>query len=103
MQSQQVCTFIFVTPSETDNYFSESVFVSLSVCLSVQLGQQASLMLVLCVMATALFYMAHWQTYVTGELRFAKFDVTEAQMTIIVIQLMSAIFGSDIWTYEVLS
>ena len=73
----------------------------MSVCLSVQLGEQVSLMLILCVMATALFYMAHWQTYVTGELRFATFDVTEAQMTIIVILTLSSYFGTDAWTYPV--
>ena len=67
-----------------------------------QLGQQATLMLVLCEMATALFYMAHWQTYVTGQLRFAKFDVTEAQLTIMVILVVSAILGTDFWTYKVL-
>ncbi|CAG2100234.1 unnamed protein product [Medioppia subpectinata] len=77
-----------------------TIFVSLSVCLAVQLGECVALMLILQVMATALFYMAHWQTYVTGELKFAKFDVTEAQMTIIVIQVVSAICGTSFWTYE---
>ena len=65
------------------------------------MGEQVSLMLVLCVMATALFYMAHWQTYVSGELRFATFDVTEAQVTIMIILVISAIFGTDIWVYKV--
>ncbi|XP_054164044.1 cholinephosphotransferase 1-like isoform X2 [Oppia nitens] len=78
-----------------------TIFVSLSVCLAVDLGHLPALMVMLQVMAVALFYMAHWQTYVTGELRFAKFDVTEAQMTIIIILLVSSMFGTSIWTYEI--
>lgn len=48
-----------------------------------------------------LFYCAHWQTYVSGTLRFGKVDVTEAQATIMIIQMVSAIFGSNIWTTKV--
>lgn len=48
-----------------------------------------------------LFYCAHWQTYVSGTLRFGKVDVTEAQFTIMGIHMISAFFGSDIWKTEV--
>lgn len=54
-------------------------------------------MVVLCAGATSLFYTAHWQTYVSGTLKFGKFDVTEAQFTIITIHLVSAIFGTSFW------
>lgn len=37
----------------------------------------------------------------SGTLRFGKVDVTEAQVTIMIIQLISAIFGSNIWTTKV--
>lgn len=36
-----------------------------------------------------------------GTLRFGKFDVTETQLSIIFLHLMSAIFGTEIWDYEV--
>lgn len=49
-----------------------------------------------------LFYCAHWQTYVSGTLRFGKIDVTEAQCTIMVIHLVSAIFGPNIWMAKVI-
>lgn len=49
-----------------------------------------------------LFYCAHWQTYVSGTLRFGKVDVTEAQVTIMMIQMVSAVFGSNIWTTKVM-
>ena len=54
-----------------------------------------------CIAASALFYAAHWQTYVSAKLRFGKFDVTEAQFCIIVIHIISAIFGVEIWSKQV--
>ncbi|KRT79176.1 hypothetical protein AMK59_8192, partial [Oryctes borbonicus] len=54
-----------------------------------------------CFCAMTLFYCAHWQTYVSGTLRFGKIDVTEAQFTIMGIQLVSAIFGPPIWSTKV--
>jgi hypothetical protein len=51
--------------------------------------------------AVALFYFAHWQTYVSGTLRFGKFDVTETQLSIIFLHLMSAMFGTNIWDFEI--
>jgi hypothetical protein len=38
---------------------------------------------------------------VSGTLRFGKIDVTEAQITIIFIHLMSAIFGPSVWMTKV--
>lgn len=55
-----------------------------------------------CFCAMSLFYCAHWQTYVSGTLHFGRIDVTEAQYTIITIQLISAIFGPSVWSTKVL-
>ncbi|XP_021913069.1 cholinephosphotransferase 1 isoform X4 [Zootermopsis nevadensis] len=74
-----------------------TVFVALSACIAVQLGYYPSWMFFQCFCAMTLFYCAHWQTYVSGTLRFGKIDVTEAQITIIFIHLMSAIFGPSVW------
>lgn len=54
-----------------------------------------------CFCAMTLFYCAHWQTYVSGTLRFGKVDVTEAQCTIMAIHMISAIFGPNIWMLKV--
>ncbi|XP_071452385.1 cholinephosphotransferase 1 isoform X1 [Hetaerina americana] len=75
-----------------------TVFVAVSACISVQLGYYPTWMFFQCFCAMALFYCAHWQTYVSGKLRFGKVDVTEAQITIIFIHLISAVFGSSIWS-----
>ncbi|XP_011051256.1 PREDICTED: cholinephosphotransferase 1 isoform X5 [Acromyrmex echinatior] len=77
-----------------------TVFVALSACIAVQLGYYPTWMFFQCFCAMTLFYCAHWQTYVSGSLRFGKVDVTEAQFTIITIHLISAIFGPQIWMIE---
>ncbi|XP_017468426.1 PREDICTED: cholinephosphotransferase 1 isoform X2 [Rhagoletis zephyria] len=74
-----------------------TVFVALSACISCQLGQYPNWLFFQCFCAIALFYCAHWQTYVSGTLRFGKIDVTEAQFTIMAIHVISAVFGPDVW------
>ncbi|XP_024942464.1 choline/ethanolaminephosphotransferase 1 isoform X9 [Cephus cinctus] len=78
-----------------------TVFVALSACIAVQLGHYPTWMFFQCFCAMTLFYCAHWQTYVSGSLRFGKVDVTEAQFTIIGIHLVSAIFGPRIWMTKI--
>ncbi|XP_066992925.2 choline/ethanolaminephosphotransferase 1 isoform X4 [Anabrus simplex] len=78
-----------------------TVFVALSACIAVQLGFYPSWMFFQCFCAMTLFYCAHWQTYVSGTLRFGKVDVTEAQFTIIFIHLVSAAFGPSIWMTKI--
>ncbi|XP_012172779.1 cholinephosphotransferase 1 isoform X4 [Bombus pascuorum] len=78
-----------------------TVFIALSACIAVQLGYYPTWMFFQCFCAMTLFYCAHWQTYVSGSLRFGKVDVTEAQFTIIMIHLISAIFGPQIWMIEI--
>ncbi|XP_055856675.1 choline/ethanolaminephosphotransferase 1 isoform X4 [Episyrphus balteatus] len=74
-----------------------TIFVALSACISCQLGHFPNWLFFQCFCAITLFYCAHWQTYVSGTLRFGKIDVTEAQITIMGIHVVSAIFGPEIW------
>ncbi|XP_065334048.1 cholinephosphotransferase 1 isoform X2 [Cloeon dipterum] len=74
-----------------------TVFVALSACIAVQLGEKPGWMFFQCFLAMTMFYFSHWQTYVSGTLKFTKVDVTEAQCTIMGIHMISAIFGSSIW------
>ncbi|KAK9876621.1 hypothetical protein WA026_013998 [Henosepilachna vigintioctopunctata] len=78
-----------------------TVFVALSACIAVQLGNQPGWMFFQCFCAITLFYCAHWQTYVSGTLRFGKVDVTEAQFTIMLILAISTIFGPEVWATKV--
>ena len=69
-------------------------------------------------MATTLFYMAHWRTYVCGTLQvcltssnlislgfqFGWIDVTEGQFVVIAVMLVSAAedaWGMNIWNSQV--
>lgn len=47
------------------------------------------------------FYVAHWQTYVTGTLTFGKVDVTEAQFTTYAMYALTGMFGDAIWNINV--
>ncbi|XP_064481131.1 cholinephosphotransferase 1-like isoform X2 [Ornithodoros turicata] len=78
-----------------------TVFVALAVCIAVQLGNYPAWMFFQCFVAITLFYCAHWQTYVSGTLRFGKFDVTEAQFSVMAIHLVSAVFGPTVWATKV--
>ena len=52
-----------------------------------------------CLMASSLFYLAHWQTYVTGQMKFGKFDVTEAQICMMIMMSISGLFGTSFWNW----
>ncbi|CRK95571.1 CLUMA_CG009035, isoform A [Clunio marinus] len=79
-----------------------TVFVSISACCASGLGNHPSAMFLNCTIAVILFYVAHWQTYITGTLKFGKFDVTEAQFCIIFIHTMSFFFGIEVWRTKIL-
>lgn len=78
-----------------------TVFVSLGVACSVRLGTHPYWMFFQTMMAVTLFYCAHWQTYVSGTLRFGYIDVTEAQFGVIAMHLCSVIFGPAFWSLKI--
>lgn len=51
-----------------------TVFVVLGTCIAVQLGTNPDWMFFCCFAGTFMFYCAHWQTYVSGTLRFGIFS-----------------------------
>ncbi|XP_029429138.1 choline/ethanolaminephosphotransferase 1 isoform X2 [Rhinatrema bivittatum] len=74
-----------------------TVFVVLGTCVAVQLGTNPDWMFFCCFAGMFMFYCAHWQTYVSGTLRFGIIDVTEVQIFIIIMHLLSAIGGAAFW------
>ncbi|KAK7098493.1 cholinephosphotransferase 1-like [Littorina saxatilis] len=77
------------------------VFVTLGACMVLNLGNEMNLLLFENLVALFLFYCAHWQTYVSGTLRFGLIDVTEGQMSVILVYLVTALFGPNIWALKV--
>nr|KAF6290392.1 choline/ethanolamine phosphotransferase 1 [Myotis myotis] len=78
-------------------YSHRAVFVVLGTCIAVQLGTNPDWMFFCCFAGTFMFYCAHWQTYVSGTLRFGIFDVTESQIIIIICQLLTGTLGPWFW------
>jgi phosphatidylglycerophosphate synthase len=64
--------FLFLKNFDFCFYFDFLVFVTVACCCAVQLGLYPWLMFWCCMMAYTAFYCAHWQTYVSGKLRFGK-------------------------------
>lgn len=78
-----------------------TVFVTIAFAVELRLGQDPWIMFSMCFLAMSAFYTAHWQTYVTGSLKFGTIDVTEAQCTIYSIYLFNSLFGSSLWFMKV--
>ncbi|CAO1334603.1 unnamed protein product [Diamesa hyperborea] len=79
-----------------------TVFVAISTCVSVPglIRDHHNLMFLEVFCVYALFYCAHWQTYISGTLHFGKIDVTEAQYSVITIHLISFIIGPEVWSIK---
>jgi len=77
-----------------------AVFVTIACCCAVQLGVYPWLMFWSCFLSYFAFYCAHWQTYVSGKLKFGKMDCTEAQFSFITVYLLSTISPS-FWTKSI--
>jgi len=83
-----------------------TVFVSIASCCAVQLGEYPGWMLFQCLTASTLFYCAHWQTYVSGTLTFGKIDVTEGQIVVMLVMVVSSIasfHNVDFWAANLYS
>ncbi|NXN97137.1 CHPT1 Cholinephosphotransferase, partial [Rhinopomastus cyanomelas] len=78
-----------------------TVFVVLGSCIAIRLGTHPDWLFFCCFVGLFMFYSAHWQTYVSGILRFGKVDVTEVQLSITALLLASACGGTAIWDYRV--
>ncbi|KAK6307953.1 choline/ethanolaminephosphotransferase 1 [Coregonus clupeaformis] len=76
-----------------------TVFVVLGTCIAVQLGTNPDWMFFCCFAGMFMFYCAHWQTYVSGTLRFGIIDVTEVQFFIIIMYLLAAVGGPAFWQF----
>ncbi|KAG9490547.1 hypothetical protein GDO78_006075 [Eleutherodactylus coqui] len=77
------------------------VFVSVGTIAAVRLGTLPSWMFFCCFISMFMFFCAQWQTYVCGTLRFGLIDVTELQLSVTAMFLLSAFFGTGVWDYEI--
>ncbi|KAK2834666.1 hypothetical protein Q7C36_015367 [Tachysurus vachellii] len=74
-----------------------TVFVAVGSCICAGIGAYPNWMFFCGFVGMFMFFCAHWQTYVSGKLRFGIVDVTEVQIAIIIMYLMSAFGGVSLW------
>ncbi|XP_075065384.1 cholinephosphotransferase 1 isoform X1 [Mixophyes fleayi] len=77
------------------------VFVAVGTIAAVRLGTLPSWMFYCCFVSMFMFFCAQWQTYVSGTLRFGVIDVTELQLSVTMVFLLSAFCGTTVWDYEI--
>lgn len=77
------------------------VFVAVGTIAAVRLGTLPSWMFYCCFVSMFMFFCAQWQTYVCGTLKFGLIDVTELQLSVTAVFMLSAIFGTTFWDYEI--
>ncbi|XP_028261077.1 choline/ethanolaminephosphotransferase 1 isoform X2 [Parambassis ranga] len=78
-----------------------TVFVVLGTSIAVQLGTNPDWMFFCCFAGMFMFYCAHWQTYVSGTLRFGIFDITEVQLCLAGLQMLTATVGPCLWNVTI--
>ncbi|PAV77258.1 hypothetical protein WR25_17919 [Diploscapter pachys] len=78
------------------------VFVTLNICYALRLGLVQNGCIYVSIISVVMFYAAHWSTYCSGTMKFCKFDVTEAQMSVISILVITALFGTSFWDFSLL-
>lgn len=78
-----------------------TVFVILGLSVSLRLGVSPWFMFLTVFLAMTAFYVAHWQTYVTGTLKFGTIDVTEAQLCTYALFFVSGVFGDTLYSMNI--
>uniref|UniRef100_A0A8C5BS29 Cholinephosphotransferase 1 n=1 Tax=Gadus morhua TaxID=8049 RepID=A0A8C5BS29_GADMO len=74
-----------------------TVFVAVGSCISCGIGWYPDWIFFCGFIGMFMFFCAHWQTYVSGTLRFGLVDVTEVQIAIVTMYLMTAVGGVGLW------
>ncbi|KFO30296.1 Cholinephosphotransferase 1 [Fukomys damarensis] len=78
-----------------------SVLMAVGASVAVRLGTHPDWLFFCSFVGMFMFYCAHWQTYVSGVLRFGKVDVTEIQVALVIIFILSAFGGASMWDYTI--
>uniref|UniRef100_A0A452UZB7 Cholinephosphotransferase 1 n=1 Tax=Ursus maritimus TaxID=29073 RepID=A0A452UZB7_URSMA len=74
-----------------------TVFMAVGASVAVRLGTHPDWLFFCSFIGMFMFYCAHWQTYVSGVLRFGKVDVTEIQLALVTVFVLSTFGGAAMW------
>ncbi|XP_030872484.1 cholinephosphotransferase 1 isoform X1 [Gorilla gorilla gorilla] len=78
-----------------------TVFMAVGASIAARLGTHPDWFFFCSFIGMFVFYCAHWQTYVSGVLRFGKVDVTEIQIALVIVFVLSAFGGATMWDYTI--
>jgi len=78
-----------------------TIFVTVSISCALSLGSNPNYLFFFFINNSALFYVAHWQSYCSGKLSFSKIDVTEAQVEAIFGYIAAGIYGPQVFLNRV--
>ncbi|XP_025782215.1 cholinephosphotransferase 1 [Puma concolor] len=78
-----------------------TVFMAVGASVAVRLGTHPDWLFFCSFIGMFMFYCAHWQTYVSGVLRFGKVDVTEIQVALVIVFILSTLGGATMWDYTI--
>ncbi|XP_074182319.1 cholinephosphotransferase 1 isoform X2 [Rhinolophus sinicus] len=78
-----------------------TVFMAVGASIAVRLGTHPDWLFFCSFIGMFMFYCAHWQTYVSGVLRFGKVDVTEIQVALMIVFVLSTFGGATMWDYTI--
>ncbi|XP_038062440.1 choline/ethanolaminephosphotransferase 1-like isoform X2 [Patiria miniata] len=78
-----------------DSITKVCVTIEFGICMKI--GGRPELFVPFMLTAMFMFFTAHWQTYISGLVRFTTFDVLEAQQALCFGYLATAVMGPDIW------
>jgi phosphatidylglycerophosphate synthase len=74
------------------------VFIVVCLSITLQLGTNPELLFFECFASMFVFYAAHWKTYCTGTLKFGLIDVTEGQLMVVFLFLITSQTGTAFWS-----
>lgn len=77
-------------------------FVTTSMAIAMRLGDSPLSLVTLFFLSMTAFFSSHWQKYVTDVMVFGMVDVSECQVAMMVVHLLTALYGQDLWKTSVI-
>lgn len=79
-----------------------NMFLVMGACIATKLGSHPTLMMFEVFSMLFIFYSVHWQAYCSGIINFQYIDSMEIQFIVLLLYLLTGLFGPGVWDVEVL-
>ncbi|CAG2120814.1 unnamed protein product, partial [Medioppia subpectinata] len=78
-----------------------TIFVTLAVSCAIQLGRTPILLFLIFLSSMIAFFSTHWLCHIKHQMVFGKIDVSEGQLVMVIIHLVTAFWGQKLWRTQV--